>query len=100
MEDFVLNNNLFDIYGSTLTDNQQDIFKLYYEENLSMQEIADLKKVSKAFVGKVIKESVNKLEQLENSFHLLEYKNSLMKLEKETNLDLIHKEIAKIINNI
>ncbi len=100
MENFVYYNNLFDIYKDLLTDKQQEIFALYYEENLSMQEIADNLSVSKSFVGKVIKDSQAKLEDFEKSFNLYSYKLKLQDLEKEENINKIRKVIKQIINNI
>ena len=100
MEKFVYFNNLFDIYGSSLTEKQQSIFKLYYRENLSMQEIADTNAVSKAFVGKVIKDSECKLEQLEKDYNLLNYKDKLTELSESKDLEYIKKEIKTIVDNI
>jgi hypothetical protein len=100
MEDFVLLNDLFDIYGVLLTEKQQEIIGLYYVENLSMQEIAETNGVSKAFIGKVVKEASSKLKQYENSFHLLDYKHKLRDLESETSLEIIKKEIKQIVDSI
>ena len=43
MKDFVYYNNLFDIYGELLTDNEKNSFRDYYQEDLSLSEIADEK---------------------------------------------------------
>ena len=40
MKDFVYYGELYNIYGFLLTDKQQEIFSLYYEENLSLSEIS------------------------------------------------------------
>ena len=96
----MLFNNLFDIYEKALTDNQRDLFSLYYKENLSMQEIADEKTVSKAFVGKVIKEVEKKLTQLEEEYQLLKIKEDLTKLLDENDLEIIKERIGMIINHI
>lgn len=100
MENFVYYNNLFDIYKDLLTVKQQEIFSLYYEENLSMQEIADNLSVSKSFVGKVIKDSQLKLEDFEKNFNLYSYKLKLQELENEEDINKIRKTIKQIINNI
>ena len=67
MNEVVYYNNLFDIYGFLLTDNQKEIFSLYYEENLSLSEIAEYKKVSKSYIGKIINDTKKKLEFYEKN---------------------------------
>ena len=32
-EEYFYYNNLFDLYGELLTEREQDIFKLFYEDN-------------------------------------------------------------------
>ena len=39
MEKYVYYGMLFDIYQSLLKGNKEELFKLYYEENLTLQEI-------------------------------------------------------------
>ncbi len=100
MNKVVLYNNLMDVYEKSLTDNQKDIFTLYYKENLSMQEIAEEKQVSKSFVGKVIKEVENKLTQLEDTFGLLKLKTELSKTLEEKDVSVMKKKIMDLINKI
>ncbi len=97
MEKTVYYNDLFDIYGFILTSKNIQIFKLYYEENLTMQEIADLMKVSKSFIGNSIKKSQERLELLESKLHIYENKQSLTALLEENNVDKIKEGIEKII---
>ena len=61
MNEFVYYSELYHIYGFLLTDNQKEIFSLYYDENLSISEIAENKKVSRSYVGKIIEETRKKL---------------------------------------
>lgn len=61
MENFIYYSQLYNIYNCLFTDKQKSILKLYYNENLSLSEISNLKNVSKSYVGKIIKESQNKL---------------------------------------
>lgn len=67
MNEVVYYNELFDIYGFLLTDKQKEIFSLYYEENLSLSEIAEYKKVSKSYIGKIINDTKKKLEFYEKN---------------------------------
>ena len=79
MNEFVYYSQLFDIYSFLLTRKQQEIFSLYYEENLSLSEIAEYKKVSKSYIGKIIKQTKEKLDYYESNLKHLEL---LQKVEK------------------
>lgn len=82
MNEFVYYSELFHIYGFLLTDNQKEIFSLYYDENLSLSEIAEYKKVSKSYVGKIVDETRTKLDYFESN---LKHYELLQKLEKTEN---------------
>ena len=41
MEDFIYYNNLYLIYKDLLNENIQEVFDLYYGENLSMQDFVN-----------------------------------------------------------
>lgn len=61
MENFIYYSELYNIYKCLFTDKQKNILELYYNENLSLSEISDIDNVSKSYIGKIIKESQNKL---------------------------------------
>ncbi|MCD8562065.1 MAG: DNA-binding protein [Acholeplasmataceae bacterium] len=92
-------NQLFDLYGDLLTDKQQSYFKLYYFEDYSLQEIAEVFEVSRNAVFDQLK----KTEE-----HLLSYEHSLKCYEKrEARLKLIDeieekglKEIAEALRKL
>ncbi len=96
MEDFVYFNNLFDIYGELLTDKEQEAFKDYYQEDLSLTEISENKSVSRAAVQKMIKNVLDKLNYYESKLHI--YKNN-KKLEDCLSINDIN-DIKKTINEI
>ena len=52
---------LLDIYGALLTDKQQDILDLYYNQNLSLAEIAEEVGVTRQAVRDSIVKGENKL---------------------------------------
>ena len=72
MEKFVYYSELYNIYAFLLTEKQRDISDLYFNENLSLSEIADLKNVSKSYVGKIVNNTVKKLDFYEDNLHHLE----------------------------
>lgn len=62
---------LLDFYGKMLTDRQREIMMLYYEDNLSLTEIADELGISKQGVSDSIKRSEKVLYETENKLFLL-----------------------------
>ena len=52
---------LFDFYGETLTERQKEFFDLYYNEDLSLGEIARQMNVSRQNVHDLIARSSEKL---------------------------------------
>ena len=55
VENHIYYNALFDIYGELLNEREKEIFTLSSIEDLSLQEIADIKEVSKTAIGKILK---------------------------------------------
>lgn len=96
MEDFVYYGELFNIYGSLLNESNKKYYKLYYEENLSMQEIADLENVSKSYVGNIIKKTSSILDDYESKLHIYQDRSSLDKALLESDIS----KIKNIIENI
>src|SRR5690554_7462520 len=66
---------LFDIYGELLTDKQQTFFKLYYEQDYSLQEISTMYDVSRNAVYDSLKKVEEHLENYETKLKILEQKN-------------------------
>jgi uncharacterized protein len=97
MEKFIYYNELFNIYSSFINENNSNIFKLYYEENLSMQEISDLVGVTKSRVGTIIKNTEHKLDKLENNLELYKKKNILEDLLLIDDINIIKENISKQI---
>ena len=71
---------LFDYYGELLTDKQQDFFKDYYFDNLTLQEIADNNNISRNAVHKTLNTIVSKLEYYENILKLYEKSKKIKKI--------------------
>ncbi|WP_099320916.1 MULTISPECIES: YlxM family DNA-binding protein [unclassified Anaerococcus] len=77
MEKIVKVAQLFDIYGSLLNDKQKDVINCYYNEDLSLQEIADNNNKSKQAISEMITRSVDKLFEFEDELSLLKKKEEL-----------------------
>lgn len=98
MEEFIYYGLLFDIYKTLLNNKSQEFFRLYYEENLTMQEIADEYKVSKSYVGSVIKKTEKKLDELENNLKIYEHRHFLANLIKLNDIEKIKQGINIILD--
>ncbi|MBR2349631.1 MAG: putative DNA-binding protein [Clostridia bacterium] len=63
---------LNDYYGGLLTEYQTRVLGMYYDEDLSLAEIAELEGVSRQAVQDVIKRSSEKLIDFEDRLGLVE----------------------------
>lgn len=99
MEDYVYYGNLLDIYQTLLNDNNKIIFKLYYEENLTFQEIADNLNVSKSYIGKIIKNTQKKLDDYERKLNVYKNKEILKELLKIDDIKIIKKKLIELIES-
>lgn len=68
-------NNLLDVYGILLTEHQKEICRCYYEDDLSLQEIAENYQISRNAVFDNIKRVDNLLEDYEKKLGLIEKEN-------------------------
>jgi predicted DNA-binding protein YlxM (UPF0122 family) len=82
---------LFDFYGKLLTDKQQEILKLHYEQDFSLGEIADEYKVTRQAIHDILKRGEKLLEEYEEKLRLV-YKFETER-EKLT-------EVLKLLNEI
>ncbi|RKD24175.1 hypothetical protein BEP19_07145 [Ammoniphilus oxalaticus] len=64
-------NLLFDFYGPLFNDRQQQFFEMYYEEDLSLSEIAALVKVSRQAVFDQLKRMEQVLKTYEEKLRLV-----------------------------
>ena len=64
-------NLLFDFYGRLLTERQRRIFVMYYEDDLSLGEIAEQIDVSRQAVYDILKRSAKALEKFEKQLRLV-----------------------------
>ncbi|WP_073997505.1 YlxM family DNA-binding protein [Anaerococcus urinomassiliensis] len=77
MEKIVKVAELYDIYGPLLNEKQRDVINCYYNEDLSLQEIAENKNKSKQAISDMMTRTVDKLFEFEDELSLLEKKDEL-----------------------
>ena len=62
---------LFDFYGETLTEKQRELFDLYYNEDLSLAEIAEHAGITRQGVRDSIKRAEHALHEMEDKLGLV-----------------------------
>lgn len=84
-------------YGKALTEKQYELLNDYYNNDLSLSEIAENNNITRQAVRDIIKKSENKLYELENQISLMK---SMKKQEKkiESIEDKLN-ELEKLINS-
>ena len=88
MEKSVHISMLLEMYGKLLTDKQQDVTDLYYNQNLSLSEIAEELNITRQGVRKSLIDAENKLFDIEEKLCLLKEK-----LERDEKILEITKKI-------
>ena len=99
---------LCQLYGKVLTEKQYEVLTDYYNNDLSLSEIAENNNITRQAVRDIIKKGENRLYELEAKISLMkkafEQEKIINQIEKE--LDEIKKltdsnnEVANRINNI
>jgi len=97
MKDFVYLNDLFDLYGSLLTDKQQLYFKDYYFNNLSYGEIGEKYGTSRNAIFNQIKIINEKLNFFEKKLKLYSKKMALNDIIKIESNAKIKKELENLL---
>ena len=62
---------LYDFYGELLTERQKEFFDLYYNEDLSLSEIAENNGISRQGVRDVIVRAENVMQEVEDKTGLI-----------------------------
>ncbi len=70
-------NDLFDVYGALLTKLQQAMMSDYYRYNLSLKEIAEQRRITRAAVSDALTQA---------KLHVLTFEKTLKVLELQTTL--------------
>ena len=91
MEKNVKVSMLCEIYGKLLTEKQLEVLNDYYNNDLSLSEIAENNNITRQAVRDIIKKGENKLFELEEKLLFME---KMMKQEKV--LEEVLNELTKI----
>lgn len=97
MDEFIYLNNLYDCYKDLLSDKQKDYFCDYYQNNLTLSEMADNYGISRNAIHRQIKKIVELLEFYESKLNVISKNNKIIDLINDTKNDKLIKEIERII---
>ena len=84
MEKDLIYSELYEVYKNLLTENQSEVFNLYYLCDLSLGEISEIKKISRQGVN----DTLNKTREL-----LLDYEEKLGLLTIKRKVSILRAEI-------
>ena len=82
---------LFDFYGELLTDRQKEFFDLYYNEDLSLAEIAENAGISRQGVRDVIVRAESAMQEIEDKTGIIKRFEA-----QRPHLDIIEAAAAEI----
>ncbi|HEY5560182.1 MAG TPA: putative DNA-binding protein [Clostridiaceae bacterium] len=107
MDERVLMSILLEYYGVLLTEKQNKVMDLYFNQDFSLAEIAEINETSRQAIFDTIKKCSLQLSNYEKKLELYK-KNTLQELEKKNLLDLLYtlketysyQQIDILINNI
>ena len=98
---------LCQIYGKLLTEKQLEILTDYYNNDLSLSEIAENNNITRQAVRDIIKKGENKLFELEEKLSFMEKTMEQEKILQEVLAELSkiqevssEKKVEKILNHI
>lgn len=84
---------LFDYYGSLLTETQQTICDMYYNQNLSLAEIAEDLGITKQGVRDALKKSEKLLKRYEECLSIKDKNEQIGKLVKSLEAKIDNSEL-------
>ncbi len=101
MEEKIKISMLLQIYGKLLTKKQYEFVDYYYNEDLSLSEIAENQNITRQAVREILEKSKKKLEEYEEKvmFYSKINKVNLILDKLETNNKKEIQKIRKILND-
>ena len=100
LENVVQNGELLDCYGELLTPRQRECLDLYYNENLTLAEIAEYFHISRQAVHDAMRHGEEQLENYEAALHVAAARLKRKKAAEEISLllsDTAREEAAPLL---
>ena len=89
--------NLYEIYKELLSEREKNYFEYYFYEDYSLNEIAEINKVSKAYSSKYLNKIINKLIKYENLLKINDRNNKITNLLEEIKDDKLKNKIEELL---
>ena len=88
---------LYEIYKELLNEKERNYFEYYYFEDYSMQEIAELYKVSKAYASKYLNKINDKIISYEKILKINDRNSKIIDLLKNVNDSELKSKIIELL---
>lgn len=100
MEKDLYYTELYEVYKNLLTENQAEVFNLYYLCDLSLGEISDIKGISRQGVSDNIVKTRELLDDYEKKLNLLKIKRSLNEIIQSVEDSEARKKLLEVIGEL
>ena len=104
LNDFVKYGKLFEEYSALLSEDRQNLMRLYFDYNMTLAEISAERGISRQAVKDAITKSCEKLDYYENNLKNCQKKEKILKKLEEirniNNLKEIKLKVEEIIGEI
>ncbi len=88
---------LYEIYKNLLNEREKNYFEYYFYEDYSLNEIAELYKVSKAYSSKYLNKVISKLMKYEKLLNINEKNNNIRELLNKIRNEEIKNKIEELL---
>ncbi len=88
-------NVLYDVYENLLTERQKEVYKYYYHEDLSYQEIAEILDISRAGAYDTLKRTRGLLQEMESKLQFVIKYERLIEDLRALKLDAVDEILEK-----
>ena len=100
MEEKIKISILLNLYGNLLTDIQTKYMDMYYNQDLSLSEIAEIESITRQAVRTILLKSKKKLFEYEKKLNFMQKEQNIKKLLEKLNKTNNNKEQLKLIEKI
>ena len=100
MEEKIEISILLELYGKLLTQKQYEFMDCYYNQDLTLTEIAENQSITRQAVREILAKSKNKLKEYEEKLEILKKEREIGKQIEKLQKTNLNQEQQKKIENI